>query len=77
MSELKAHLEGDVVVVSPHLDDAALSLGAAIARARRIGAARVVVLTVFAGNPESDLPAGGWDSRAGFATEGEASRARR
>jgi LmbE family N-acetylglucosaminyl deacetylase len=65
-----------VVVVSPHLDDAVLSLGAAMAAWARSGA-RVELLTVFAGDPESTAPAGGWDSRGGFATEGEAVRARR
>lgn len=65
-----------VVVVSPHLDDAVLSLGAYIANTCLSGR-RVVVLTVFAGNPDSRLEAGGWDSRAGFATEGQASTTRR
>jgi LmbE family N-acetylglucosaminyl deacetylase len=69
-------LAHDVVVVSPHLDDAAFSLGAAIAHAARRGA-RVTVLTVLAGDPESDRPAGEWDVRAGFATAGQAARARR
>jgi LmbE family N-acetylglucosaminyl deacetylase len=69
-------LPDGVVVVSPHLDDAILSLGASIAHATGKGR-RVTVLTVFAGNPESELPAGGWDRRGGFATEGEAVRARR
>jgi LmbE family N-acetylglucosaminyl deacetylase len=65
-----------VVVVSPHLDDGVLSLGASMAAWARRGA-RVELLTVLAGDPESEAPAGGWDSRAGFATEGEASRVRR
>ena len=65
-----------VVVVSPHLDDAVLSVGAAISAWTRAGA-QVVVLTVFAGDPDSDEPAGGWDRRGGFATEGDAARARR
>jgi LmbE family N-acetylglucosaminyl deacetylase len=66
-------LSGAVAVLSPHLDDGVLSLGAAIAAA----SGPVVVLTVLAGDPESDLPAGEWDSRAGFRTAGEATRARR
>lgn len=41
------------------------------------GGARVDLLTVFALDPESDAPAGGWDARGGFDTEGEAARARR
>ena len=64
------------VIVSPHLDDAVLSIGATIARATRSGH-RVEVVTVFAGDPDSVLPAGGWDRRCGFATEGEATTARR
>jgi LmbE family N-acetylglucosaminyl deacetylase len=69
-------LEGDVVVVSPHLDDAAFSLGAAISHAGRSGV-QVTVLTVLAGNPESAAPAGDWDSRTGFGTAGETAAARR
>jgi len=65
-----------VVVVSPHLDDAAMSLGAAISRAARKGA-RVTILTVLAGDPASTEPAGEWDRSAGFATAGEAARGRR
>jgi LmbE family N-acetylglucosaminyl deacetylase len=66
----------DVVVVSPHLDDGIFSLGAAIAHATGRGA-RVTVLTVLAGDPDSDRPAGEWDARAGCATAGQATRARR
>jgi len=69
-------LSGDVVVVSPHLDDAAMSLGAAISRAARAGA-HVTVLTVLAGDPASAEPAGEWDRSSGFATAGEAALARR
>jgi LmbE family N-acetylglucosaminyl deacetylase len=69
-------LLGRTLVVSPHLDDAILSLGASIGRATGSGR-RVTVLTVFAGRPDSARPAGGWDSRGGFATEGDASKARR
>ncbi|MDH4102790.1 MAG: PIG-L family deacetylase [Thermoleophilia bacterium] len=65
-----------VVVVSPHLDDAVFSLGATIASLARRGVV-VEVLTVLAGAPDSVAPAGGWDRRAGFATEGVASAARR
>ncbi len=50
-----------VVVVSPHSDDAVLSLGAAIAAWARRGA-EVEVLTVFALDPGSHAPAGGWDA---------------
>jgi LmbE family N-acetylglucosaminyl deacetylase len=65
-----------IVVVSPHLDDGVLSLGAAMAGWARAGA-RVELLTVLACDPESRAPAGGWDTRAGHATEGESARARR
>jgi LmbE family N-acetylglucosaminyl deacetylase len=66
-------LDGRVAVLSPHLDDAILSLGAAIAHSR----AEITVVTVFAGDPDSAEPAGQWDTRAGFRTEGDAARARR
>ena len=66
-------LTGSAAVLSPHLDDAILSLGAAIANAR----SELAVLTVFAGDPDSALPAGEWDSQSGFRTAGEAARARR
>lgn len=65
-----------VVVVSPHLDDAVLSLGAAIASWARTGS-NVLVLSVLACDPGSEAPAGGWDRRAGFRTEGDAAQARR
>lgn len=66
-------LTGSAAVLSPHLDDAILSLGAAIANAR----SELAVVTVFAGDPDSALPAGEWDSQSGFRTAGEAARARR
>jgi LmbE family N-acetylglucosaminyl deacetylase len=65
-----------VAIVSPHLDDAVLSLGAAIARAVHAGAA-VSVVTVFAGDPSSTAPPDGWARRCGFATAGAAYGARR
>ena len=69
--------DGDrIVVLSPHLDDAALSLGAAIAAWSRTGT-QVRVLTVLAGRPDADTPAGPWDEASGFPTEGAAARARR
>jgi LmbE family N-acetylglucosaminyl deacetylase len=67
---------GRVVVVSPHLDDGVLSLGATIAAVVRRGAA-VEVLTVFCGDPASQVSAGPWDRISGFSSEGESSRARR
>lgn len=65
-----------IAVVSPHLDDGVLSLGASIAGWTRAGAV-VQLLTVFACDPASTTPTGGWDRRGGFATEGESARARR
>jgi len=76
MSSAIETLTGRVVVISPHLDDAVLSLGATIAGASRNGAT-IIVLTVFAGDPASRLPSGGWDRRAGFETWGHASSGRR
>ena len=65
-----------LVIVSPHFDDGVLSIGAAMASWVR-GGHRVGLLTVLGCDPESTAPAGGWDSRGGYATEGEAARARR
>jgi len=65
-----------IVVVSPHLDDGVLSLGASMASWVRRGAA-VELLTVLGCDPASQAPAGGWDARGGFATEGESASARR
>ncbi len=67
---------GRVVVVSPHLDDAVLSLGATIARSARDGA-DVVVATVFANDPASERPLSAWDRECGFASATEAARRRR
>jgi LmbE family N-acetylglucosaminyl deacetylase len=69
-------LHGRAVVVSPHLDDGVFSLGSTIAHATRAGA-HVKILTVFGCDPESQDPANGWDTRGGFATEGQAAAARR
>jgi LmbE family N-acetylglucosaminyl deacetylase len=65
-----------IVVVSPHLDDGVLSLGASMASWSREGAV-VEVLTVLACDPASEAPAGGWDRRGGFETEGASARGRR
>jgi len=67
---------GRLLVVSPHLDDAVLSLGATLAH-MAAGGTDVTVLTVFAGDPESELEAASWDRHSGFLTAGEAVRARR
>jgi LmbE family N-acetylglucosaminyl deacetylase len=73
---LDPRLTGRLVVISPHLDDAILSLGATIAHAVESGA-KVEVLTVFAYEPGSAAPTDDWDRKSGFATEGEASQQRR
>jgi LmbE family N-acetylglucosaminyl deacetylase len=65
-----------VVVLSPHLDDAVLSLGALLSAHVRSGG-RVRVVTVFAGRPDAVGAAGEWDRSAGFSIEGQAARARR
>jgi LmbE family N-acetylglucosaminyl deacetylase len=63
-------------VLSPHLDDAVLSLGAGIARATGEGA-EVRIITVLAGDPFSDAAAGPWDRAGGFRSAREAAEARR
>jgi LmbE family N-acetylglucosaminyl deacetylase len=65
-----------LAIISPHLDDAVLSLGAAI-RSWTSSGAEVAVLTVLADDPGSSAPAAEWDRRCGFSTEGEAAAARR
>ena len=67
---------GRVVVVSPHLDDASLSIGAAIARMTRTGL-DVAVVTVFAGDPGSNAAAASWDRDCGFESAAAAVRGRR
>jgi LmbE family N-acetylglucosaminyl deacetylase len=74
--QLDQRLRGRLVVVSPHLDDAVLSLGATIAHAAEAGS-HVEILTVFACLPTSDAPTDDWDRKSGFATEGEAAQQRR
>jgi LmbE family N-acetylglucosaminyl deacetylase len=67
---------GRVVVVSPHLDDAVMSLGATIAKAVQAGT-QIEILTVFAYKPSSNEPAGPWDTSCGYTTEGQAADSRR
>jgi LmbE family N-acetylglucosaminyl deacetylase len=65
-----------IVVLSTHLDDAVLSLGAWIHRiAERGGDVRV--LTVLGGRTDSTGPPGPWDRDGGFASEGAAAVGRR
>jgi len=65
-----------LVAVSPHLDDAVLSIAALLSQAAREGAL-VKVVTVFAGDPASAERAGTFDAMCGFRTQGEAAGARR
>jgi LmbE family N-acetylglucosaminyl deacetylase len=69
-------LRGRLAVISPHLDDGILSLGATLSHAARQGV-DVSVVTVLAGDTNSSAPAGPWDHKAGYRTAGEAARARR
>jgi LmbE family N-acetylglucosaminyl deacetylase/GT2 family glycosyltransferase len=73
-----AHLHSArrVVVLSTHLDDGVMSLGATLAGLSSAGVPAEVV-TILAGDPDSRAPAGPWDRRAGFATAGEAASVRR
>jgi LmbE family N-acetylglucosaminyl deacetylase len=75
-NDVDERLLGRLVVVSPHLDDAVLSLGATLAQAAEAGA-KVEVVTVFACEPTSNAPADDWDRKSGFATEGQAAKQRR
>ena len=52
--------EQTIVVLSPHCDDAVLSIGGLIAALRRDGR-DVVVATVYAGDPQATGPANDWD----------------
>ncbi|WP_035804054.1 PIG-L deacetylase family protein [Kitasatospora mediocidica] len=60
------------IVLSPHFDDAALSLAGLIPELP----GPVVVVTVFGGAPAPGLPVSWWDSTCGFSTATEAYRAR-
>ena len=59
------------IILSPHFDDAVLSLGGFIATAPE----RAVIVTVFAGTPAEGI-AGRWDRWSGFKSAAEAMRAR-
>ncbi len=65
----------NIVVVSPHLDDGVLSLGATMNRWVREGHS-VKLVTVFAGNPDNDGPPLSWDAPRGTRTAGEVVAAR-
>jgi LmbE family N-acetylglucosaminyl deacetylase len=72
----RAFFDGEIAVLSPHLDDAALSLGGSIARATRNGS-EVRIITVFAYDPNHDGPPGQWDEACGFTSAEEAAQVRR
>ena len=74
--DVLAATERRIVVLSPHLDDAVLSIGASIAGLTRRGA-RVDVVTVLAGDPLLSAPAGAYDRSCGFTNAGEAAGIRR
>lgn len=61
-----------IVVVSPHLDDALLSIGAWLS-----WHTDVVVVTMFAGDPDDDIPITAWDSACGFSSGRHAMGVRR
>lgn len=65
-----------IVVLSPHLDDAVLSLGASIADAV-VSGADVSIVTAYAGDPARQDEPSAWDRRAGFTSSHEALEARR
>ncbi len=65
-----------IVIVSPHFDDAALSLGGWISATTESGQP-VRVVTAFGNATDDERPAEHWDERAGFATAAEAATARR
>lgn len=60
------------VVLSPHFDDAALSLGGLLAGLP----GPVDIVTVYGGAPAADTTVSWWDTISGFSTPGEAHRAR-
>lgn len=66
----------NLVVVSPHLDDAVYSIGATISYLvrRRVD---VTVVTVLAGDPSVHGPPSSWDLSCGFESAQEACRVRR
>ena len=65
-----------VVVVSPHLDDAVLSVGGTIFGLTEAGA-EVSIVTVFGGDPAALTPPSYWDASRGSGTQGEAVYRRR
>ena len=64
------------VVLSPHLDDAVMSVGATINSLRRRGA-EVVMLTAFAGDPARNDLVSYWDVKRGAASKADVQARRR
>jgi LmbE family N-acetylglucosaminyl deacetylase len=64
------------VALSPHLDDAVLSIGAFMHQQARQGV-DVHVVTVFANDPCALVPAESWDEMCGFTSAAGAARIRR
>lgn len=62
----------DIVVISTHFDDAALSLGGFLGRSQ----GRKAIATVHAGRPDPDLPVSWWDAACGFLSGQEAHQVR-
>lgn len=60
------------VIISPHFDDAVLSLSAVIPRLR----GPVAVVTAYGGAPGPEATVSAWDERCGFGTPHEAHQAR-
>jgi LmbE family N-acetylglucosaminyl deacetylase len=65
-----------VAVLSPHLDDAALSVGAVLHRLARAGG-EITIVTVLANDPKADVPVGSWDVACGFTSPEAAASTRR
>lgn len=65
-----------VVAVSPHLDDVVLSAGATLHGLARRGAS-VSIVTVFAGDAQTNGPASYWDAKRGLADKAAVIAARR
>ena len=65
-------MPGDVLVVSPHCDDAVFACGDLL-----IAHPRSIVVTVFAGRPPRDAGLTAWDAAAGFTPSDDVIAARR
>lgn len=66
----------ELAILSPHIDDAVLSLGATMHKAANLGIS-VRSVTVFAGDVQDEGPPSPWDSQRGRRTAQQAIRDRR